>query len=143
MSRLKNRFLLLIPAYWACLFDETVTILNQPAAYWRGNLKAGNEANPIGAVLMRNHVSGIFLISFAWLVAIGVIGYMLPEKFFKTFALIILMAHTSAAISWITPHYGFWYSITFIILNSVAFVQVDKTYSQNITDSYFEKSGRN
>ena len=132
MSKLKNRFILLIPAYWACLVDETITIVHQPAAYWQGNLQAGNEANPIGAALMRNHVSGIFLISFAWLIAIGIIGYWLPERFVKTFALIILMAHTGGAIGWITPHYGFWCSIAFIIFNSALFIQLEKTYSRSL-----------
>ena len=131
MSKLKNRLVILIPAYCACLVDETVTIINQPAAYWNGNLQAGREANPIGAALMRNHVSGIFLISFAWLIAIGVIGYWLPKQFVKTFALIILIAHTSAAISWITPHYGFWFSMAFIVFNSVLFVQLEKNYFQH------------
>ncbi|QMW00883.1 hypothetical protein [Spirosoma foliorum] len=135
MSRLRNRFILLIPAYWACLFDETITILQQPAAYWNGDLNAGNEANPIGATLMRNHASGIFVISFAWLVVIGIFGYWLPERLRKTFALVILMAHTGGAISWITPHYGFWYSIIFIVFNSALFVQLDKVYSQNIENA--------
>lgn len=132
LPRLKNRFTMLIPAYWACLFDETMTIINQPAAYWKGDLTKANEANPIGATLMKNHVSGLFLISFAWLIVIGVTGYFLPERFLKTFALVILIAHTSAAIGWITTHYGYWYSIVFIVINSVLFIRFEKVYLQNL-----------
>lgn len=131
VSKLKRRLVLLTPAYLACLVDETVTILNQPAAYWNGNLQAGDEANPIGAALMRSHVSGIFLVSFAWLIAIGVIGYLVPERLVKLFTLVILIAHTSGAISWITPHYGFWYSIAFIIVNSALFIQLETIYAQS------------
>lgn len=48
---LNSKLILLIPAYWACLFDEIITIINQSDAYWKGNLRTANEGNPIGAFL--------------------------------------------------------------------------------------------
>lgn len=36
---LNSKLILLIPAYWACLFDEIITIINQSDAYWKGTLR--------------------------------------------------------------------------------------------------------
>ncbi|MBD2756878.1 hypothetical protein [Spirosoma validum] len=129
---IKNKFLILIPAYWACLFDEAITIVHQPAAYWNGNLNRANEANPIGALFMKSHVSGIFLLSILWLIAIGVIGYFLPLRYLKIFAVFVLLAHTWGAASWLSQFYGFWYVIFFVLINSILFVRIDEVYSRRL-----------
>ena len=132
LPALKNRLIILIPAYWACLFDEAITIVHQPAAYWNGDLSMANEANPIGAILMKNHVSGIFLISILWLILIGIIGYFLPIRLLKTFALFVLISHTWGGASWISQLYGFWYVIIFVLANSILFVKMDEIYAQRL-----------
>ncbi|SFF36553.1 hypothetical protein [Spirosoma endophyticum] len=126
--RLKSRFILLVPAYWACLFDEIITITHQSKEYWEGNLKAANEGNPFGAFLMANYVSGIFLISVVWLIIIGIIGYYVSHKLLKIFVLFVLLAHTWGASSWLSPHYGFWSVMAFILFNSVLFVKIEEYY---------------
>lgn len=115
-SKLKTRSILLIPAYWACLFDEIITIAHQPGKYWNGDLRKANEGNPIGAFLMVKHMSGIFLISAAWLIIIGLIGFFIPHKYLKIFILFVLLAHTWGASSWLSQYYGFWSVMTFIFL---------------------------
>ena len=87
-----------------------------------------NEANPIGAFLMGNHVSGIFLISAVWLIVIGLAGYFIPRKYLKAFALFVLIAHTWSASSWLSQFYGFWSAIVFIAFNSVLFVRMEAIY---------------
>ena len=42
---LNNKLIILIPTYWACLFDALVTIFNQPKSYWNGDLKTPDEEN--------------------------------------------------------------------------------------------------
>jgi hypothetical protein len=90
----RQTWLSLIPAYWAALFDIVITIVHQPDEYWQGNLTKANEANPFGAYIMANHVSGIFVISFIWLIIIGVVGRLLPYKFARVFLLFVLIAHS-------------------------------------------------
>jgi len=87
-----------------------------------------NEANPIGGVLMKSHVSGIFLISFIWLIVIGLISYFIPPKYLKTFVLFILLAHTWSASSWLSPYYGFWSAIIFIAFNAILFIKMENRY---------------
>ena len=127
-QKIKNRFILLVPAYWACLFDEIITITHQPKEYWQGNLKAANEGNPFGAFLMAHHVSGIFVICFIWLIIIGITGYYIPRKYLKTFALFVLLAHTWGGSTWISPRYGFWSVMIFVLINSILFVKAEEYY---------------
>ena len=121
---MNRKLLLLVPAHWAALFDVVITITHQPADYWNGNLSRANEGNPIGAYMMGNHVSGIFVISFVWLVIIGVLGYFLPRKFANVFLLFVLMVHSWGASTWLSQFYGFWYVIVFIASNSVLFYAI-------------------
>ena len=117
----RDKLILIVPAFWAALFDICVTIYHQPREYWEGNLKAGTEGNPIGAVFIANHVSGLFVISFAWLVLISVLGYYLPRKIARVFLLFTLIAHSYGASTWLSRFYGFWWVILFILTNSILF----------------------
>jgi len=128
----KNKMILLLPAFWACLFDETITIVKQKADYWNGNLNTANEGNPIGAAFMHYHVSGIFVISAFWLLLIGIIGIYLPTRFLKTFTLFIVMIHTWGASTWFSHYYGFWYVIIFVAVNSVFFIKAEEIYSAQL-----------
>ncbi len=65
-----SRFIPLIPAFWSCLFDVAMTIIHQSPEYWQGNLNRANEGNPIGNLFMKNHASGIFVITAIWLLII-------------------------------------------------------------------------
>ena len=75
--------------------------------------------------MMGNHVSGIFVISFIWLVIIGILGYYLPRKFSNVFLLFVLIAHSWGASSWISNLYGFWYIMVFILFNSTLFYIIE------------------
>ena len=121
----REKLLALIPALWASLFDITITIVHQPKEYWNGNLNMANEGNPIGNFMMKNHVSGIFIISILWLILIGVLGFYLPRKISKIFLLFVLMVHSYGASTWISNHYGFWSIILFILFNSILFYIID------------------
>jgi hypothetical protein len=140
---LKNKLTLLLPAFWACIFDETITIVKQKAEYWSGNLNAANEGNPIGAAFMQYHVSGIFVISAIWPILIGVIGLYLPARFLKIFVLFVVMIHTWGASTWISHYYGFLYVIIFVAANSVFFIKMEEIYSEqlhNLSLDYERKS---
>jgi len=89
------KLLLLIPAIWASLFDIGITIINQPKEYWSGNLDKANEGNPIGGFLMKNHVSGLFVISFIWLIIIGLVGYYLPRKYSRICWIVLRTNHSN------------------------------------------------
>ena len=121
----REKLLALIPAFWASIFDITITIVHQSKEYWNGNLNMANEGNPIGNFMMKNHVSGIFMISILWLILIGVLGFYLPRKISKIFLLFVLMVHSYGASTWISNHYGFWSIILFILFNSILFYIID------------------
>ncbi len=76
----KEKWLPLIPALWASLFDILITVFNQKEKYWKGDLTEANEGNPIGAAFMEYHVLGLFVISLAWIVIIILLGYYLPAR---------------------------------------------------------------
>lgn len=132
MKNTNRKLLLLVPAYWAALFDIIITITHQPEEYWNGNLNRANEGNPIGAYMMGSHVSGIFVISFIWIVIIGVLGYYLPRKYANVFLLFVLIVHSWGASTWLSQFYGFWFVIVFVAFNSVLFYVIQEIlYSEN------------
>ena len=121
----KNKLLYLVPALWTSLFDTAITIIHQPKEYWNGDLTKANEGNPIGALFMKNHVGGLFIISAFWIFAIGLLGYFLPRQISKVFLLFCVIAHSFGASTWLFSRYGFWYVITFILFNSILYCMVD------------------
>ncbi len=129
----KQKYLLLIPALWASVFDIAITITHQPKEYWNGDLNASNEGNPMGKFMMTSHVSGIFVISIVWLAVIVLLGYYLPMRIARIFLVFVLIAHSSAVSTWISPRYGFWAVIFLMIFNSVLFCVVDEWVSKDIS----------
>jgi hypothetical protein len=121
----KQKLLLLIPALWASLFDIVITITHQAKDYWSGNLQLANEGNPIGNFMMTKHVSGIFIISAAWLLLIGLLGYYLPKRLARIFLVFVLIVHCWAASTWIS-RYGFWHEILFMLFNAILFCVIDE-----------------
>jgi hypothetical protein len=117
--------MLLIPALWACLFDITITIIHQPKEYWSGDLSQANEGNPFGAFFMKNHTSGIFLISACWIILVMVLGYFLPRRAARAFLLFTLIAHSFGASTWLSSRYDFWFAMAFILFNSILFYVVE------------------
>lgn len=125
----------LAPALFASLIDITITIVHQPKEYWNGNLSEANEGNPIGATLMVNHISGIFLISGLWIILIIVVGYYLPNRLSKYFLLFTLIAHSYGASTWISPRYGFWFAMALILFNTTTYLLADDMIGERINKS--------
>lgn len=121
----KNKLLSLVPALWASIFDISITVIHQSKEYWNGDLTKANEANPIGAFFMKNHIAGLFVISGFWVIAIGLLGYFLPRQIRKVFLLFCLMAHSFGASTWLSSRHGFWYVITFILFNSILYCALE------------------
>jgi len=121
----REKIFALIPALWGSLFDTIITINGQIPEYWNGNLNMANEGNPIGNFMMKNHVSGIFVICGLWLILIAILGYYLPRKISRIFLLFVLMAHSWGASTWISMKYGFWPIMIFILFNSILFYIID------------------
>ncbi len=112
----------LTPALLAAIIDIAVTVIHQPKAYWNGDLTKANEANPFGASLMANHVSGIFVISGIWIVIITIMGYYLPIRYSRYFLLFAVIAHSFGASTWISNKYGFWLAMALILLNTITYI---------------------
>ncbi|MDN5204892.1 hypothetical protein QQ008_26105 [Fulvivirgaceae bacterium BMA10] len=121
MNRL-DRWINLAPALIASLIDITVTIVHQPKEYWEGNLDKANEGNPIGAIFMANHVSGLFLISGIEIILIMFLGYYLPNRISKYLLLFVLIAHSCATTTWIAGRYGFWSIMALALFNTLTYL---------------------
>ena len=121
----REKLLALIPALWSSFFDITMTIVHQSEDYWNGNLNEANEGNPIGSFMMKNHVSGLFVISIFWIILIALLGYYLPRKIARIFLLFVFIVHSCGATTWILPNYGFWFFILFILFNAILFYIID------------------
>ena len=128
----RKKLLALIPALWASLFDTVITITHQPKEYWNGNLNLANEANDIGNFMMKQHVSGIFIVCGVWLILIGILGYYIPKKYSRIFLLFVLIAHSFGASTWLSYNYGFWTSIVFILFNAILFYKVEDLINKKI-----------
>ncbi|PKQ61971.1 hypothetical protein BZG02_13605 [Labilibaculum filiforme] len=124
---MKNRIKLVavIPAVWVCLFDVIITLVYQPAEYWSGDLSLANEANPIGAFVMKYHTSGLFILSALWLGLIVLLGYYLPKKWASIFLLFVFIAHCFGGASWVNIHFGFWAVMLFFLFNSILYHRID------------------
>ncbi len=131
----KDKLLLLVPALWTSIFDITITIIHQSREYWNGDLTKANEGNPIGALFMRNHVSGLFIISGLWIIIIGLLGYFLPQKIKKIFLLFCVLAHSFGASTWLSSRYGFWYVIIFILFNSILYYAIENMVNKQKADT--------
>ena len=81
----RSKLLFLVPALWTSLFDTTITVIHQPKEYWNGDLSKANEGNPIGALFMGNHVSGLFIISGFWIFAMDFLDTFYPDRLVKSF----------------------------------------------------------
>ncbi|MBV6646383.1 MAG: hypothetical protein KI790_13090 [Cyclobacteriaceae bacterium] len=121
MDRL-SKWINLAPTLIASLIDITVTIVHQPKAYWEGNLNKANEGNPIGAILMSSHVSGLFIISAIEVVLIMLLGYYLPRKISRYLLLFVLIAHSCAATTWIAKRYGYWSVMALALCNTLTYL---------------------
>ena len=121
MDRL-SRWLHFTPALIASLIDISVTIIHQPKAYWEGNLSRANEGNPLGALLMASHVSGLFIISGIEILLIIVLGYYLPTRIIRYLLLFILIAHSCATTTWIAGRYGFWSIMALAAFNTLTYL---------------------
>ena len=130
----KNKLLLLVPALWTSVFDITITIIHQSKEYWDGDLTKANEGNPIGALFMKNHVSGLFIISGLWIIAIGLLGYFLPRQIKNVFLLFCVIAHSYGASTWLSTRHGFWYAVTFMLFNSAVYCVINNIADRHKTD---------
>ena len=137
---MNKKLLLLIPALWASLFDIIITIIHQPVEYWNGNLNLANEANPMGDFMMKNHITGIFIISLLWILIIGLLGYYLPRKISRVFLLFVLIVHSWGAATWISWKYGFWFVIIFTLFNAILFYIIEDKVNYKKSESELKRN---
>lgn len=131
-KKLTSTLFILIPAFWACLIDFLLTVINQYTEYWNGDLQMALERNPVVEYMMKIHTSGIFIFEALWLALIVTIGYFLPPKSVRILSLFVLIAHTLGASSWLIALFGFWSEIIFILFNSILFIVIDTIYISKI-----------
>jgi hypothetical protein len=139
MPTMKVRLMLLIPAIWTSLFDITITIANQPKQYWAGDLTKANEANPIGAMFMAYHASGLFIVSGLWILLVGFLGYYLPRRISKMFLLFCVIAHSFGASTWLYNLLGFYSVLGFMLFNSILYCTIESVADREDRDAQLRR----
>ncbi len=94
----------------------------------------------MGDFMMKNHISGIFIISLLWILIIGLLGYYLPRKISRVFLLFVLIVHSWGASTWISWKYGFWFVIIFTLFNAILFYIIEDKVNYKKSESELKRN---
>jgi hypothetical protein len=121
LSVKKRQFWLCLPPIALCLIDHIITLLFQPAEYWRGTLHAANEANPHFNWLLRQHWLAFEAGIVAWMILFCAVIRLLPGRPAFLLSLAITIGHTWGAGTWISHHfpYGYWLTLGLCFLSAM------------------------
>lgn len=75
---------------------------------------------------MQNHVTGIFIVTFLWLVFIFFLTLYTPVKVGRIICLAIVLGNSWGAGTWISRYYGFWFVMLLVVVNSILFITFDE-----------------
>jgi magnesium-transporting ATPase (P-type) len=120
-----SKLIILIPTIIVCIVDLIITTIYQYPEYWNNDLSVANEGNPVLYFAMSNHVAGLFIATFLWLLLISCICFFVPKIVTKFIALAVLIGNTWGISSWISGDYKFWLIMLLIIVNSLMFIIFD------------------
>lgn len=110
------------------MIDLAVTSYGQATIYWQGQLDAVNEANPVVNWAMVKSQSGLFIITFLWLMLVIALVYWCPRPVATFIAVAIVIGNSFGACSWLS-YYSFWYAIGLIVFNGLILtVCLEKNY---------------
>ena len=99
-ERVRSRLWLALPAFLLCLFDQFVTLLGQPKAYWAGDFRAPLEGSPPGHWLLSRHPAWYIMAACCYLLFIVLFIIWLPRLPARMASAGFVVGHTWGTCWW-------------------------------------------
>lgn len=92
----------------ALLLDNALTLGSQPPEYWAGNYTAAAEFSPHFYLLLKWHPLAFQTWVVLWIILLNVLIFRLPRDWAWCASLLVTLAHSIGASSWLVYHCGNW-----------------------------------
>ena len=130
-KKIKHRIWLCLPPFVAQVFDATMTLSGQPAAYWDGDYSLMNEFNPIYRLFLNLHPLAFVLFHVILFGVLALIIILLPLTLSKALSIYLVIANTFAGFLWLRDlGVSIWIRYGLLIIPSIlltyVFALVDK-----------------
>jgi hypothetical protein len=116
---------LCVPPIIVCLFDNAMTLWNQPADYWAGEFWMAHEAAPHGLWLLKRHPLAFAGGMLSYICIFSFVIVYLPRVFALLISTALVLGHTVGAcipIAQDRPLDGYWLSIGVCVIAAVLLV---------------------
>jgi hypothetical protein len=116
---------LCLPPILACLFDNVLTLWNQPATYWAGDYLTALEAAPHGRWLLVRHPLAFEAAMLGYILLFCYFILYLPRWLAMIVGATIVLGHLTGACTWIAyerPLDGYWLSLGLCVCAAVLLV---------------------
>lgn len=129
----KDRLWLCLPIVITDLIDVTVTMLGQPAEYWKGSYNLVREFNPFARWFMVIHPVGAAVYIVIDIVMISILIIILPMMISKVLSAFWAIGSAKAIYNWLVGplHMGWWASNLAILIPTIILVYAFEKSSEN------------
>jgi hypothetical protein len=131
----RDKLWLCLPIIVAELLDYSVTMLGQPAEYWKGSYHLVNEFNPFARWFMVIHPLGAILYIVLDIAATCLMIFLLPLTLSKVLAAFWTIGSAKAAYNWLVGplQMGWWISNLVLLVPTIILVYAFEKASVNRT----------
>ena len=134
----RGRLWLLIPLLMADIVDNTITLVAQPAEYWRGSYLIGIEYNPIARWFLTSHPLAFIGYCLVELIIVSKLITVLPEIAAKILSAIYSITFANSISNWMAWRYhtNVWVTNLPLIIVSVILVYAFEKASEYKRNSF-------
>ncbi len=124
IGSIKGRLWLCVPIIITDLIDVTVTMLGQPAEYWKGSYNLVREFNPFARWFIVIHPVGAVIYIVLDIVMISMLIIVLPLMISKILSAFWAIGSAKAIYNWLVGplHMGWWISNAVILIPTIILV---------------------
>ena len=137
ISITKSRLWLCLPIIITDLLDVIVTMLGQPAEYWKGSYYLVREFNPFARWFMVIHPLGALVYILLDIAAVAFLIIVLPATLSKVLSAFWAIGSAKAIYNWLVGplHMGWWISNLVILIPTIILVYAFDKASANQSDT--------
>jgi hypothetical protein len=135
LSITRDKLWLCLPIIVAELLDSSVTMLGQPAEYWKGSYQLVNEFNPFARWFMVIHPLGAIFYILLDIAAICLMVFILPLTLSKVLAAFWTIGSAKAVYNWLAGplDMGWWISNIVLLVPAILLVYAFEKAAVNQT----------
>jgi len=124
LSTTRDKLWLCLPIIVAELLDYSVTMLGQPAEYWKGSYHLVNEFNPFARWFMVIHPLGAIFYIVLDIAATCLLVFILPLSLSKVLAAFWTIGSAKAVYNWLAGplQMGWWVSNLVLLVPAIILV---------------------